>query len=340
MAKNKQFQSSICCITIILKIFGVLNWAAKKSIFLDVVYKIFLLGFYYVMFALAMSENTNAKETTKVVNNIIYTCLLLTFTSILLKSLQKKNDMIQIFERFELIDSFAKKEIGFTFNYKRTKTLTIILSVMTTVILVQATVIEYVYLVQAYELGTVLRLLITYFPMYVTTYFFIFLTIIGYLLYQRFKGVNECLHRIQNCFNLEEIRKLQIMNDELRIQTNKIISCFSLPISFNALTSFFVITVHIYFLSFIWKEEFPRTFLMPNEVTLLDAKGGNHGYFLSKKIKVTFCVVNNIAIQVLQFLMLVACFRTVKLEVCTFSLYSRTSCNDFFFLAEYGTYKR
>lgn len=302
----------------VLKIFGIFPTNGNRN--LEILYKFVLLLGYYVLLGLALGEKNENKEVSNVVNTAVSLSLTMTLTSLVVNSLMNKSKILHVYDSFRLLNTFTAEVIQLNGKPKRDTILATILSVFITGLLIEAVITDYVIFVQTYVLETRMKFVINFIAIFIISYFFFSFGVTAYLIHQKFLLINYCLESIvihgktkkikqfstmfiqhNSTYNMEMLKKLKTVNDQLRTQVNELLSCFSLPVFTNSVTVFFVTTTNVYYLIDINKYSLMNYNDLPRRMKQM-IESGNTNEFINKQIKISVCLVNFVVIHVLQLI--------------------------------------
>lgn len=307
---EKQPMQSIKLILNISRIFGVLILAEYQSqneeeqTKIGIIISLIWLGIYTVLFIFAFPDKDNVKHINSVVNRFISFILLVNLFTIIINAIINRRKIMIIINRLVAFDLDTTTKLNYNFSYKKIQKFFVFVFYSAIIFLSQWFLLEFIILVKLFETVTISRLIFVNLNIYVTTFYLIFVATIGYLLYERFKIINEILNNLcMSSFTNENknestpvtvLRKIEKLNENLRNLADEACYCFSLPVLTSFGTAFFIVTVHIYHL-----------------IILIRDNSTNVDYVY----KVGYCLINSICIHVFQIVFVTCIYQFAENEV-------------------------
>lgn len=343
--------NSIKSIIIISKLIGVFPLGKeneKKETLYGKVYIIFLLFSYFILFSVTVQpDDDDIKLINRIINSSVYLSLLINYMSILINSFKKRSDILEIFNNFNSFDQdFSTFQI---IDYKNCSKIAKVLSVVITILLFNSWVSEVIIMVYGYNYLSIFRNIGNYLPIFIIDYFLVFLSLLAFMLYQRFSAVNKhfkflCVSR-KSRFQIYYVKprygkskgvdaimikfkEIQKLNDNLRNLANQVCSCFKLPIFITFGVAFLNIMVNLYYFIILL-----RGMAIESEVKEIQVNGtnaANHttvqpdttsGGISDVYPKFSYCFANLLILHILPLLCVITAFHWAKNEVIIFKIY-------------------
>lgn len=339
MSQARNVSNCLSAIILILKLIGgypvfptnVSNRGYEKY---QIAYTVGLLVVYSIVFGIMIMTNDDSTDINNFVNMTISAALLVTLTSIAITFVKNRGKAMEFLLRFDQIDQTMLSKLNIGINYKKIFLFATGITVGVSVVLIQSAISDYVILVMNYKIENSWKWVALFVPIFVTTYHHAFMSILAYLLYQRFSLMNECLKcicshkwgkylksvpqmicvkaknggRNGSSFYSDMVKNVKIVNERLRNLANDICSSYSLPILTSSGTAFFVVTVQIYYLIILIRTPSPENLTTEQLRKTFTIR-------IEDKIKIGYCLTNLILIHILQFVLLVSSFHCVKEQV-------------------------
>lgn len=324
MASETQPINSIRFILNILKFIGVFPINLTKN---ERNNKLFLFQTilftlcYVVLWCYAFPVRNNEKEIHYILNRMIGVIYLITILMFAWTSLVYKKELRRIVKKFIKFDEICQKN-NIIINNKSSQRSSLILILLSSFVLLFIFIcnigILQLYVKQQY----LVRWFLIYTPVFVITYYLVFISVIAHLFYERFKGINNVLiqmtmskmktnlvqSKVTSVYKDEEnkklvgnLKKLTFLNEELRSLVNDVLSYFSVPILFCFGAIFIDITVQVFYLIFLL-----RIYEQPN-INI------EHNYIWQAQLTLVSYICN----YLLVILFIVVHFYKTKQEVCT-----------------------